>query len=183
MGQAKADLIIAGESLLARTVKTLSEVANPIIIAAAADQHLPSMPANAVIVRDVEPENGPLPAFVQALGTLGSECEWAFLVACDLPFLTVEFLRFLAERRTHADAVVAHAGDRWHPLAALYRRDVRSAAERVVASGGRRMLDLIGAISVDRIDADQLRRVDPELRCLRNVNTPEEYAAALRELG
>src|SRR6187397_2211717 len=82
MGQDKADLMIGGEPLLARTVRTLSVVADPIVIAAAADQHLPSLPPNAMIVRDMEPENGPLPAFVQALGTLAPECEWTFLLAC-----------------------------------------------------------------------------------------------------
>ena len=75
-----------------------------------------------------------------------------------------------------------HTAGRWHPLAALFRREVQPIAERILASGSRRMLDLIGAISVDRIDDHELRRFDPELRCLRNVNTAEEYAAALREL-
>jgi molybdenum cofactor guanylyltransferase len=183
MGLDKANLSIAGKALLARTVKTLAEVAKPIVVAAAADQLLPPLPTDTLIVRDFEPEKGPLPAFARALAAIPSDCTCTYLLACDLPFLTVQFLRFLAERPTQADAVVPHVAGLWHPLTALYRQAVRSTAERILASGRRRMLDLIDAIPVDRIDAEELRPIDPELHCLRNVNTPEDYAAALRELG
>jgi molybdopterin-guanine dinucleotide biosynthesis protein A len=182
MGRAKSDLVIAGQPLLARSVKTLFEVTNQIVIAAAADQDLPPLPVDTLIVRDIEPSKGPLAAFVRALAALPLDCERTFLLACDMPFLSVEFLRFLAERPPQADAVVPHTAGRWHPLAGLYCREVQPTVERILASGSRRMLDLIGAISVDRIDDHELRRFDPELRCLRNVNTVEEYAAALREL-
>jgi molybdopterin-guanine dinucleotide biosynthesis protein A len=183
MGESKAALTIAGESLLARTVRILTQVAAPIVVAAAADQRLPSLPEGVAVSRDIEPAQGPLAAFTAALAAIPSDRPWVYLVGCDLPFLTAEVLRFLAERQGKGDAVVPHVEGLWHPLAALYRRDVRSTAERILVSGGRRMLDLIGAIAVDRVDAAALRGVDPDLRALRNVNTPAEYAAALHELS
>src|SRR5438874_5725019 len=143
MGQAKAHLAIAGEPLLARTIETLAQVANPIVVAAAADQLLPSLPADALVLRDSQPEKGPLSAFAQALAAISADCAWTYLLACDLPFVTVEFLRFLGERQTRADAVVPHVAGLWHPLAALYRREVRTTADRILGSGRRRMIDLI----------------------------------------
>jgi molybdenum cofactor guanylyltransferase len=182
MGEPKAALTISGESLLIRTVRTVAQVATPIVVAAAADQLLQFLPDDVNVVRDLEPARGPLAAFANALAAIPSDWSWVYLIGCDLPFLTVEFLRFLAERREGADAVVPNEEGRWHPLAALYRREVHFIAKRVLSSGGRRMLDLIDAITVEKVDADQLRRIAPDGRCLRNVNTPEEFAAVLRDL-
>jgi molybdopterin-guanine dinucleotide biosynthesis protein A len=183
MGQPKAELAVAGQTLLDRTIRTLAKVAAPIVVAAAPGQDLPSFSADVRVVRDCEAHGGPLTAFAQALSEIPPTCTSTYLLGCDLPFLTVEFLRFLAQRQTQEDAVVPFVCGIWHPLGALYRRQVQSAANRLVAAGRRRMLDLLAAISVTRVDGDELRLIDPELRCLRNVNTPEDYAAALRELN
>jgi molybdopterin-guanine dinucleotide biosynthesis protein A len=45
------------------------------------------------------------------------------------------------------------------------------------------MTDLLDAVSICVIEAEELAAVDPELHSLWNVNTPDEYEAALRALG
>jgi molybdopterin-guanine dinucleotide biosynthesis protein A len=183
MGQSKADLVLAGESLLDRTIHLAATVADPIILAAAAEQNLPRISRPVHVVRDRQPFGGPLTAFGQALEALPQNCAVTFLLGCDLPFLNVEFLHRLAESRMDADAVVPWVNGTWHPLSALYRREVQAPAARVIAAGGRRMLDLLEVISVRRLDESELRMVDPDRRALRNVNTPQDFAAALRELS
>src|SRR5262245_41056545 len=126
MGESKAALTIAGESLLERTIKILTQVATPIVVAAAADQPLPALPEGMTIARDPEPAQGPLAAFTSALAVIPSDRPWVYLVGCDLPFLTAEFLRLLADYQTRGEAVVPYVDGLWHPLAAIYRREVRS---------------------------------------------------------
>jgi hypothetical protein len=43
------------------------------------------------------------------------------------------------------------------------------------------MLPLMDGWVLPRRQAEELRAVDPDLQTLRNLNTPEDYAAALRE--
>jgi molybdopterin-guanine dinucleotide biosynthesis protein A len=43
------------------------------------------------------------------------------------------------------------------------------------------MLDLLDAVPTRVVTEAELADADPGLRSLRNVNTPEEYEAALRE--
>jgi molybdopterin-guanine dinucleotide biosynthesis protein A len=60
------------------------------------------------------------------------------------------------------------------------------AAQRLLAAGELRAQALLAALPVRWLDPDELladpalRAADPALDSLVNVNTPEEYAAALR---
>jgi molybdopterin-guanine dinucleotide biosynthesis protein A len=182
MGRPKADLPFSGDSLLVNAARLVNQVADPVVVAAAPNQNLPAFPENVRIVHDSKPAQGPLAAFVDAGAHIPPDRDWTYLVSCDLPFLTIPFLNLLAARAREADAVVPFVDDKWHPLAALYRRPTIATAGRVFAAGARRMLDLLDALNVSRITADDLLQIDPFLRVLRNVNTPEDYAAALREL-
>ena len=181
MGQSKAWLELAGMPLLLRTVQTLAAVADRVIIAAAPEQQLPALPTNVLVARDPSPNEGPLAAFAAALSQIDDSTQSVFLTGCDLPFLTADVVRYVAGRMGEASAAVPYVDGRWHPLLAVYRSDVRPIAERLISDGRRRMIDLIEAIDVVRIDPAELRTVDPALRSLRNVNTPEDYAAALRD--
>ena len=95
---------------------------------------------------------------------------WLLAVACDLPFLTTDALRSLAEaRREETDAIVAVAPDgRWQPLCACYHRRVHPAVEAQLASGDRAMHALLDRLTV--------RTVALPDDALRNVNTPRDLA-------
>jgi len=79
-------------------------------------------------------------------------------------------------------AAVPFVGGRLHPLAAAYRVVVLPAVREMLAAGNFRMTDLLQAIPSRIIDAEELMYTDPKFLSLRNLNTPDEYAAALREL-
>jgi len=42
---------------------------------------------------------------------------------------------------------------------------------------------LFDAVRTRRVRPEEMISVDPELRTLRNLNTPEDYLAALKEVG
>lgn len=180
MGRSKALIEWDGESFLSRAVRTMMDVADRALVAAAPDQPLPSLPESVVVVRDPAPFDGPLAAFTAALPHFGAEFEYVFLIGCDTPCVSAAALRFLRDRIGAADAAIPFVGDRWHPLVAIYRTGIRSVAERLVQSGMRRMIDLIETVDVVPIRDDEFRQVDPNLQSLRNVNTPDEHAALLR---
>ncbi|MER3456179.1 MAG: molybdenum cofactor guanylyltransferase, partial [candidate division GAL15 bacterium] len=81
-----------------------------------------------------------------------------------------------------ADAAVP-ATDRLHPLCAVYRREVADEAERILQAGGGSLQDLLARLRIRYVPEAVLRRWDPDLASLVNVNTPEEYAQAVARLG
>ncbi|MFO0848133.1 MAG: hypothetical protein U0871_06200 [Gemmataceae bacterium] len=71
----------------------------------------------------------------------------------------------------------------FHPLAAAYRLAVRDVVLSLLAADRLRPAFLFDAVPTRVIGADELADVDPALQSLRNLNTPDEYAAALQSLG
>ncbi|MHC5011195.1 MAG: molybdenum cofactor guanylyltransferase, partial [Planctomycetota bacterium] len=99
------------------------------------------------------------------------------------PFLEPRFVSLLFDRLGDHDVAVAETDGFVHPLAAVYRRTVLETAERLVVDRRLRPIFLYERVPTVRIAADELRRADPELRTLANLNTPEEYERALAEIS
>lgn len=80
------------------------------------------------------------------------------------------------------DAVVPLHVGRPEPLLAIYGRHLVPVVEDVLARGGgplRLILEAPG-VRVRWVEEPALRRFDPELRSLINVNTPQDYQRAVR---
>src|SRR5689334_13179323 len=87
MGQPKAWLPFAGETMLARVVRLLGEVVTPLVVVAAPEQQVPPVPNAIRIVRDEERGRGPLQGLAAGLAALDGFAEAAYLSSCDVPFL------------------------------------------------------------------------------------------------
>jgi molybdopterin-guanine dinucleotide biosynthesis protein A len=129
-----------------------------------------------------------LQGLAAGLAAIAPDAPAAFVSSTDAPFLHPAFIRRLAALldRDH-DAVVPFVDGRLHPLAAVYGLAVRPAIDAMLAEGDLRLTNLAARVRTLAADATlllagaELAREDPELRSLRNVNTPAEYAAALAE--
>ena len=60
MGYPKALLPFGPELMLQRVVRILGELVSPLVVVAARDQELPTLPNNVLLARDEHPERGPL---------------------------------------------------------------------------------------------------------------------------
>jgi molybdopterin-guanine dinucleotide biosynthesis protein A len=70
-----------------------------------------------------------------------------------------------------------------HPLSAVYRRDTLPQVESLLARDRLRPVFLFDAVRTRRVRPEEVASVDRQLRTLRNLNTPEDYRAALSEAG
>jgi molybdenum cofactor guanylyltransferase len=181
MGRPKAWLPFAGELMLPRVVRLLGEAVSPVLVVAAPDQDVPPLPATIQVVRDEEKGRGPLQGLAAGLAALNGRAEAAYLSACDVPFLRPTFVRRLIDLLGDDDICVPHVGGYHHPLAAVYRTQVRQAVVGLLAEDRLRPFFLFEAVRTRVVEADELLDADPGLHSLRNLNTPEDYAAALRE--
>jgi molybdopterin-guanine dinucleotide biosynthesis protein A len=183
MGRPKAWLPVGDETMLARVVRIVSEAAGPVVVVAALGQDVPPLPTDVRIVRDEVEGRGPLGGLAAALAALEGTAGAVYLSSCDVPLLKPEFVRRVLSLLGEASAAVPRAGGRLHPLAAAYRPDVLPVVRERLAAGQLRMLGLFGAVPTRAIAEEELTGADPRLLSLWNVNTPEQYEAALREVG
>jgi molybdopterin-guanine dinucleotide biosynthesis protein A len=181
MGRPKAWLPFAGELMLPRVVRLLSEAVSPIVVVAAPGQDLPPLPSDVLVARDPAESRGPLQGLAAGLAALHGQADAAYLSSCDVPFLRPAFVRRMIALLTDHAACVPDVGGYRHPLAAVYRLDVAAVAERLLAANRLRPAFLFDAVRTRVVTADELTDVDATLQSLRNLNTPAEYEAALRE--
>lgn len=182
MGQAKAWLPMAGELLLQRVVRLVQEAVTPVIVVAAPGQAVPALPPEVAIVRDEAEGRGPLQGLAAGLAALAGQAEVAYLSACDAPFLRPAFVQRLLDLLGENAICVPRVGGYHQPLAAVYRAEVLPVVRELLAANQLRPTFLFDAVPTRLVSAAELADIDPTCQSLRNLNTPEEYAAALREL-
>jgi molybdopterin-guanine dinucleotide biosynthesis protein A len=183
MGCCKAELPFGPEAMLQRVVRLLREAARPLVVVAAAGQNVPCLPADVRLVYDHRPGRGPLEGIYAGLSALPRECQRAYVTACDAPFLVPRFVQRMAELLGDRAIAVPNIEDRPHPLAAVYRRDVQDTIQRLLADANLRVGALLEELPIRRVSAAELLDVDPQLLTLRNLNSPEDYRAALADAG
>jgi molybdopterin-guanine dinucleotide biosynthesis protein A len=181
MGRAKPWLPFGGEAMLARVTRLVGAAAGPLVVVAAPGQKIPPLPPEIEVVRDQEKGRGPLQGMAAGFTALEGRVEAAYVSSCDVPFVQPAFIRRLVELLGDRAICVPHVGGHYHPLAAVYRLEVAEAVGKLLAENRLRPFFLFESNATRVVTAAELADVDPELRSLRNLNSPEEYDAALRE--
>jgi molybdopterin-guanine dinucleotide biosynthesis protein A len=182
MGRPKAWLPFDGEIMLPRVVRLLGEVVNPVVVVAAPEQDVPPLPAGVRVVRDGERDRGPLQGLAAGLSSLEGATDCVYLTSCDVPFLQPAFIRRLVQLLDEHHICVPRVGEFHHPLAAVYRLDVLPVVNRLLAEDRLRPFFLFQQVPTRVVEAAELSDVDPTFQTLRNLNTPEDYEAALRDV-
>jgi molybdopterin-guanine dinucleotide biosynthesis protein A len=181
MGRPKALLPFGPEALLVRVLRSCAEACDELVVVAAAGQPLPSLPAGTKVVRDASPGEGPLEGLAAGLAAVAAPS--AFCVPCDAAFLRPDLAGLLFDSLGDGLAARGVVEGETRPLPAVYRTSLASRAAALVREGRRRVRDLVGDEETSLVREPALRVVDPDLGSFRNLNTPEEYAVALREAG
>ena len=176
MGTPKALLLFDGEPLIVHVVATLRPLFDEVVIVAAPGQDLPSMPVT--LVRDDVAYQGPVGGIYYGLRAGGGDV--SFVTACDSAFLSPRLVSHLVSQISQHDVVVPHWQGRFQSLHAVYRRSVLPLLERQLARGELRPVYLFEKVRTRRIEEDEIRRFDPEGWSFFNMNTPEDYAEALK---
>jgi molybdopterin-guanine dinucleotide biosynthesis protein A len=166
MGRDKALLPWHGSTLLEWAARKVQQAAGSATIIGDPERH---GHLGFPVVADRIPGCGPLGGLHTALSITAAE--WNLVVACDMPYLTVEALNgLLAHIGPHDaafSAVVPRTDGQWEPLCAVYHRRLAAAAESALQRKSFKMQDFIS-----QIDACQWTAPDPAL--FANWNSPHE---------
>jgi molybdopterin-guanine dinucleotide biosynthesis protein A len=171
MGRNKAFLELEGEALIERVLAKLSPLCEELIVSANDVESYSHLPAR--IVPDVIPGRAALSGIHAGLSAM--QHERALVVACDMPFLSLSLLRYMAVMSPGYDVIVPRPGKYYEPLHAIYSDRCAPAIEKTVAEGPRRVIDFYRLVQVREVTATEIDLFDAQLSFF-NVNTPEEWA-------
>jgi molybdenum cofactor guanylyltransferase len=181
-GRDKALAEFAGEPMLARMMELMRSVTQSVKVVAVAGKydHI-----GAEILEDRWPGEGPLGGIVTALRNTEQQdaaCEWNLIVSCDMPFLTADWMHFLAERgaKSSAQVVVPHSEHGPEPLCACWRTDAVETLQSAFERGVRKVTQGISLLSAEVLDERDWKRFDSAGRLFWNMNTAADYEEARR---
>ena len=194
MGRDKAALPFGDETLLARVVRLVGEIADDVVLVAREGQHLPGGTAEgsgleswpragpaARVVRDPAEGLGPLAGIAAGRGLVRGPR--ALVVACDMPLLRPALARRLVGLAREVDALVPVVDGFPVPTCAVYAKAVAERARELVAARELRPRAFLERVETRFVPAEELHDVDPRLDSFRDCDTEEEYRAALRAAG
>lgn len=176
MGRDKAMLEIAGRPLLDRVIDTAGSVCNEVIVAGRLAPGGARQPAGVRWVEDAPGTRGPLAGLAAALAIARNER--CLVIACDMPFLSADFLRYLGTNHDDCDALVPMPYGVAQPLHAAYARSCLPTAASLLRLGSASMHDLLRRRRVRYIRHEQCLRLDPTATSWFNMNRPEDYDTA-----
>ena len=172
-GVAKHELVVDGQTILARQRGVLAPRVAEIVVSAARD--VPGLRT----VGDAPALAGAGPLAGIAAGLAAAHTPWLLVVAGDMPDLHGGLVDLLLARAVGetCDAVALRIADRPQPLlCALRVAPAAAALATMLAAGDHKASRLLTdqGLRVTWIDEATARAADPELRGLRNINAPAD---------
>jgi len=189
MGRDKGLLKIAGQPLIVRIARLVEPLVSAVTVVGPPERYgtlgLPVV-ADRYFGGPGEGSRlqGPLAGIATALAA--SDTPWSLILACDLPYMTREWVDWLLAQATNthqrtftAQIVMPRTARGPEPLAAVYHRDCADPVAALLARGIRKVLDAMEQFQVEFVFERDWQFIDPGGRVLQNMNTPADYDEAL----
>lgn len=174
-GGNKALLPLGGLRLLDRIFSVYQQVFEEIILVT--NHPLEFLGWDAKIVTDIFPERSSLTGI--HAGLFYSERPFAFVSACDTPFLKREVVELVLDRlKPGIDVVLPRTSAGAEPLCAAYSRRCLTPIEHHLRSHLMKIQLALAGCRIETVPEAAIRDRDPGLVSFFNVNTPEDLARA-----
>jgi len=174
MGPDKALLTIGGVPLIQQVVEALRAVVNEVLLVGTAAERYALL--NVQETDDLVPGAGPLGGIHTALCV--ARYPHCLVVACDMPFLNLDLLRYMLREAAGWDAVVPRGPERFETLHAVYARSCLEPIEQMLENGKLCPVDFFPLVRVRCVEAHEIASFAGGWRSFLNVNTPADLQLA-----
>ncbi len=96
------------------------------------------------------------------------------VVACDMPWLNQDLLRYMIGLRETADVVVPRWEKYPEPLHAIYSKACLAPIQEKLSGGQLKITGFFGQVAVRFVEREEIARWDRNGRSFTNVNTPDD---------
>lgn len=172
-GRDKSLLRLAGEPLVARTVRTVAALSDDLIIVTNDPARYETLALPARLVPDERPGLGSLMGIYS--GLKAARYSHALAVACDMPFLSLSLLRYMLPLADGHDVVIPRLDGLMEPLHAVYGKACLPPMRRLLDQGHRQIIAFFDKVRVRYVGAGEVEPLDPRRLSFVNVNTPEDW--------
>jgi molybdopterin-guanine dinucleotide biosynthesis protein A len=173
-GTNKALLDLGGKPVIERVASTLRRVFPEVVLITNTPELFEFL--HLAAHKDLIPGHGSLGGLYTGLRVCSNN--YAFLVACDMPFIQERVLRYMADLIKDQDVIVPKIQGMWEPLHAIYSRTCLPHIERLMDANDLKIMNFFDQVRIFEVAERDLAVFDPEHRFLINVNTPADLERA-----
>ena len=178
MGRNKAFLSIQGRPLIERQIEVLWRIFDRILLVTRSLREYEYLAGafqetTVELVSDAVPGQGSMVGIYS--GLLSVQGRAGFFVACDMPFLNENLIRFMVGLSEDFDIVIPQSPGGLEPTHAVYSKACLGPMEAQMGTGDYKIIRFFSQVRVRAVTGEETRRFDPLGLALANVNTEEEY--------
>ncbi len=173
-GLNKALLEINGKSIIESEIKILDEIFSETIIITNSPQNFEFL--GKPTYTDIIPDKGSLGGLYTGLKS--AKNYYCFFVPCDMPFLNSGIIHLMLSSIDGHDIVIPRINDHVEPMHAIYSKKCLPFIEKLLVTGDLKIKHLFTLVDTYEIPENEVRKFDPDLDFVINVNTPEDLENA-----
>ncbi len=177
LGRPKALLEFDGKSLIKLIIDRLQYYFNRLTVVTDRPELYTDLPV--FLIEDILKDQVKSPLRGIHAGLAASSLSRQFVVACDMPFLNMSLIKYMASLALDCDAVVPRVGTYYQPLHAFYNRSCIPVIEEQLKSSHFKVTDFYARLSIRYVCRKEISRFDPDECSFININTWEDYEKAL----
>jgi molybdopterin-guanine dinucleotide biosynthesis protein A len=137
------------------------------------------------LVEDEVRNFGPLAGIHVGLKNSGSI--YNYVVACDMPFINLKYIRYMMqlieESDDRVDGVITKLGDWIEPFNAFYSQNLISRIEENMKNGKRQINLMLQDANVLYVSEAKAREFSPDWEMFTNINTFKDYESLMKRLS
>ena len=167
LGTDKSFVNMNGQPLIEQIVAKLARLSDDVIIVTNSPEKYDHLEAR--LVGDIYPGKGALGGIYSGLRAAANA--YSLVVACDMPFLDLNLLRYMILLARGHDVVIPRIGGFLEPLHAIYSKSCLEPIDRLLARGGFKIIDFFSEVRVRYVEEGEVDIFDPQHLSFFNVNT------------
>lgn len=176
LGTDKAKVKLDGESVMINSIAGKLSLLSDDIVVSTNGRRYEDITIPVRWATDVKPGAGSLMGLYS--GLLAVKNDYAIAVACDMPFINIELLKYMISLPRDYDALLPRIGEQTEQLHSIYAKKCLPAMEKFLDAGRLKITSFLDEINVEYVSEDVVSRYDPQHLSFFNVNTAEQLKEA-----
>ncbi len=173
-GQNKAFIDIDGIRLIDRIAEKMKNIFEQVILVSNEKERYEYI--GIPVIEDLIKGLGPIGGIYTGLMSISNQA--GFFIACDMPFVNKQLIRYMVDVQDNHAAVVPMVADNAEPLHAIYSKSCLGTIKKLIDSNAYQIRLSYEKMPVRYIKEDEIKKFCVPSKAFSNINTPD----ALRKI-
>lgn len=161
---------IKDEFLIHKQVRVLKKIFNEVIVVSNNIEHYKGL--DVIVVSDIL--NGSSPIIGLHAGLFHSTNQYNYVIACDMPYINIDYINFLKSKINGHDAYVSEYHNYIEPFNAIYSSDIIHTIEDFISNGNYGFQKMVQLLNTLYIHEKEVSKYQLKFDMFKNINNESE---------